>query len=115
MLVTDFKSVGNKLFEHRKGQGLTQEQAAEKASVSARTYANIERGNVNMRVSTLLRICKALGITPDDLFTETPKSLNEHYLDVMSALQAKGDRVQEGACSLLSIYLNYLESQKSAE
>lgn len=109
MLVTDLKSVGNKLFEHRKGQGLTQEQAAEKASVSARTYANIERGNVNMRVSTLLRICKALGITPDDLFTDTPKALNEHYLDVMSALQAKGDKVQEGAYDILSAILRSLE------
>ena len=109
MLVTDLKSVGNKLFEYRKGHGLTQEQAAEKASVSARTDANIERGNVNMRVSTLLRICKALGITPDDLFTETPKELNEQYLDVMSALQAKGDKVQESAYDLLALYLRSLE------
>ena len=109
MLVTDLKSIGNKLFEYRKGQGLTQEQAAEKASVSARTYANIERGNVNMRVSTLLRICKALGITPDDLFTETPKALNEQYLDVMSALHNKDDRVQEGAYDILSAYLKSVE------
>ena len=40
--------------------GLTQMEVAEAAGLSDRTYADIERGTVNMQVETVLRICKAL-------------------------------------------------------
>lgn len=109
MLVNDLKAIGSKLYGFRKAAGLTQEEAAEKAKVSIRTYADIERGSVNMRVLTLLRICKAFHITPDDLFTETPKEIRDQYLDVMSALKAKGDKVQKNAYDLLEVYLRSLE------
>lgn len=109
MLITDLKTLGNKLYEFRKAAGLTQEAAAEKASVCARTYADIERGTVNMRVWTLLRICKALGITPDDLLTERPVELDKQQMDVMAELQTKDDRVQEKAYDLLSVYLRSIE------
>lgn len=109
MLVTDLKAIGNKLYGFRKAAGLTQEEAAEKASVSARTYADIERGTVNMRIVTLLGLCRAFGITPNELLTEMPPELNKQHEDVMSALQAKGDRVQEYALDLLSVYLRSTE------
>lgn len=40
--------------------GLTQAEAAEAAGLSERTYADIERGSVNMRTETILKICEAL-------------------------------------------------------
>lgn len=43
-------------------------EVAEKANFSDRTYADIERGSVNMRIETILRICDALNITPNDIF-----------------------------------------------
>lgn len=109
MLVTDLKAVGNKLYQFRKAEGLTQEKAAEKAGVSARTYADMERGLINIRIKTLLKICASFGITPDDLFTETPKLLSDRCADVMTALEAKGDRVQENVYDLLSVYLKTLD------
>ena len=109
MLLADLKKIGEKLYTFRKASGLTQEETAEKASVSVRTYADIERGTVNMRVETLVSICRALDITPNDILTEEPPELKVQYEDVMSVLQSKGDRVQENALDLLSVYLRSIE------
>ena len=65
MLLWDMQKIGNKLLAVRKKTGLTQVEVAEASGLSSRTYADIERGTVNMRVETTLRICEALHITPD--------------------------------------------------
>ena len=70
MLICDFREIGNRLYKARKTKGFTQAEIAEKAKLSDRTYADIERGKVNMRVETAIRICEALQITPNDLFCE---------------------------------------------
>ena len=57
MLIYDFREIGNRLLSFRKKAGLTQIEVAEAASPSDRTYADIERGSVNMRIETILRIC----------------------------------------------------------
>lgn len=56
MLVFDFRKIGGKLLAVRKRLGLTQMEVAEAAGMSDRAYADIERGLVNMRVETVLRI-----------------------------------------------------------
>ena len=56
MLIHDFSKIGEKLFAFRKKIGMTQFEVAEAAGLSDRTYADIERGSVNMRVETLLKI-----------------------------------------------------------
>ncbi|MBQ6555182.1 MAG: helix-turn-helix transcriptional regulator, partial [Firmicutes bacterium] len=70
MLIHDKITIGNKLLTIRKKRGLTQAETAEKANLSDRTYADIERGTANMRVDTLVNICSALGITPNDILLE---------------------------------------------
>ena len=60
MLIHDFQAIGNKLLTIRKKVGLTQAEVAEAAGLADRTYADIERGFVNMRIETILRICDAL-------------------------------------------------------
>ena len=62
MLIYDFREIGNRLLAFRKKAGLTQIEVAEAAGLSDRTYADIERGSVNMRIETILRICDALHI-----------------------------------------------------
>ena len=69
MLIFDLHKIGVNLLDYRKQVGMTQAEVAEAAALSDRTYADIERGKVNMRVETLLCICHALHITPNDLLT----------------------------------------------
>lgn len=75
MLIFDLRTIGNKLLTIRKRMGMTQAEVAEAAGLSDRTYADIERGSVNMRTETILRICDVLHITPDEVLTEENTSL----------------------------------------
>jgi transcriptional regulator with XRE-family HTH domain len=60
-------SFGHSVAKYRRAKGLTQEALAEKADLD-RTYLNdIERGVRNPGVKNVIRIAKALGITPSDL------------------------------------------------
>ena len=74
MLIFDLHTIGNKLLSIRKRMGMTQTEVAEAAGMSDRTYADIERGTVNMRTETFLRICDVLHITPDEVLTEDSAS-----------------------------------------
>ena len=71
-----FEQLGNRLLAIRRRQGLTQAGGiAEAAGLAHRTYADIERGTVNMRLETILRICQALHITPDEILTQEPSAI----------------------------------------
>lgn len=109
MLIYDLHSIGNKLLVLRKRMGMTQAEVAELAGLSDRTYADIERGSVNMRIETLLRICKVLHITPDEILTETdsPEPLVQE--DLLSRLNGCNPKNKQTALRLLSIYLRSLQ------
>lgn len=109
MLIFDFHAIGEKLYAVRKKSGMTQAEVAELAGLSDRTYADIERGTVNMRIETVLKICRALGITPDALLTEENSSLTELRGDVMQRLDGHSLHEQETALRLLSVYLDSLK------
>ena len=53
MLIFDTRKIGNNLLNVRKKAGLTQAEVAEAAGLSDRTYADIERGGVNMKIETV--------------------------------------------------------------
>lgn len=109
MLVFDFRTIGNKLLTIRKRLGMTQSEVAEKAALSDRTYADIERGTVNMRIETILRICQALHVTPDEILTEgnTPEKLRQQAL--WERLEACNPRDKETALRLLEVFLQSLK------
>lgn len=109
MLLYDFKAIGNKLLTIRKRTGLTQSEIAEKAGLSDRTYADIERGTVNMRIETILRICSALNITPDDIFTEESPDISKRQTELFEQLEKCTQTQRETALELLSVYLKSLK------
>lgn len=109
MLLFDFHTIGNKLLSARKHLGLTQAEVAEIAGLSDRTYADIERGTVNMRLETILRICKALQITPDQALTEEATSLAVKKEELLARLDTCSPKEQETAFAILSAYFNTLE------
>ena len=108
MLVFDLLSIGNRLLKIRKRMGMTQAEVAESAGLSDRTYADIERGTVNMRTETLLKICEDLHITPDEILTEESSSLTAREEEILSKLSACNPKDKETALNLLSVYLKSL-------
>ncbi len=111
MFIYDLREMGNRLLSFRKKAGLTQAEAAEKAGLSDRTYADIERGKVNMRVETLLKICDALQITPNDILvdlTEEIKELENMQKELLEKMEAVGKfalHQNDTAMELLKVYL----------
>lgn len=110
MLIFDFRAIGNKLLAVRKKAGLTQSEVAEAAGLSDRTYADIERGTVNMRIETILKICSALDITPDEVLTENNPQLDQKRAEILQQLDSCTENQQKTALELLSVYLNSIKS-----
>ncbi len=109
MLVFDFVRIGNKLFAFRKRMGMTQAEVAEAAGLSDRTYADIERGTVNMRIETILRICEVLHITPDEILTEDEPPKTTQMDEIWKRLEACSPKDKETALKILSVYLQSLD------
>lgn len=109
MLIFDLHTIGNRLLMIRKRMGMTQAEVAEAAGLSDRTYADIERGTVNMRTETILRICNVLHITPDEILTEESVSLTAQQEDLWVRLNACNPKDKETALHLLSVYLKSLD------
>lgn len=107
MLINSMHDIGSKFLSIRKQTGLTQSEVAEKAGLSERTYADIERGTVNMRVETLLKICRTFRITPDEILTEAEPTLL-YYDEVMDRLNVCSPKERKTALQLLSVYLESL-------
>ena len=107
MLIFDFRDIGNKLYANRKRLGMTQAEVAEAAGLADRTYADIERGTVNMRIETLLRICTVLHVTPDSVLTDQSEEhpMVEQIAEKLSLCSAEQ---QKTALALLDVYLNSL-------
>ena len=109
MLIFDFSTIGNKLFSFRKRMGMTQAEVAEAAGLSDRTYADIERGSVNMRIETILRICEVLHITPDEILTDDESFPASKQEELLTRLNACSPKDKETALQLLSVYLQSLD------
>lgn len=108
MLDFDLIAIGNHLLAARKRLGLTQAEVAEQAGVSGRTYADIERGTVNMRVETLIRICNSLNVTPDMILIGESPSMAATQAELMEHLEKCSARERATALALLSVYLKSL-------
>lgn len=109
MLITDLFAIGNKLLTIRKRMGLTQAEVAELAGLSDRTYADIERGTVNMRIETILRICNALHITPDDILTEEEADGSLQLEALLQRLNRCTPKQRNTALHLLAVYFQSLD------
>jgi transcriptional regulator with XRE-family HTH domain len=109
MLLFDTQQIGNRLLAIRKQLGLTQSEAAELCGLSGRAYADIERGEVNMRIQTVQRICRAFHITPDKILTAENEPLAADQDALFARLQGCRPKEKETALALLATYLQSLE------
>ncbi len=109
MLIIDTREIGNKLLAIRKRAGMTQMELAEKADLSHRTYADIERGTSNMRVDTIIKICNALHITPDEILTSYTTEMTAQQEELIQRLNTCSPKDKETALQLLSVFLKSLD------
>lgn len=109
MLTDNLQLIGDRLYAIRKKRGMTQAQVAGLAGVSERTYPEIERGIVNMRILTFVRICDALRISPDEVLIDTQLQLASRENDVLARLNSCSFHQRDTALQLLEVYFNSIE------
>lgn len=108
MLIFDFHKIGANLYAIRKKLGMTQAEVAEASGLSDRAYAEIERGTVNMRVETILRICQTLHISPDEVLTEEAALPERRKKELLDRMESCSPKERDTALLLLSVYLESL-------
>lgn len=109
MLLHDMMHVGEKLFQIRKSYGLTQHEVAEAAGISDKTYARLERGTLNIRADTLIKLCEALHITPDEILTDDSAHATAREDEILARLHGCTPKARETALRLLETYLQSLD------
>ena len=80
------KNIGKKIKLARTNANFTQEQLAEKISLSTRYISQLERGIAFGSATTITNICKILNITPNFLFEYL---LNEDSCEFNDLIDAK--------------------------
>lgn len=104
MLIFDLASIGNRIYEQRRRVGLTQSEAAERAGLSERAYADIERGTANARIISVQKICAVLNVEPNDILTEKPSD-NISLEQMWETLQHAPHAERKTAAAILDAYL----------
>lgn len=62
------KKVGESIKHQRTAKGFTQKYLAKKAQISERTLSRAEQGKTELRITSVINVCKILGVKMDDLF-----------------------------------------------
>lgn len=103
-----FKNLGQRIREERIKHRLTQEQLAEAAEVNESYIGQVERGEKNPSLETVVSIANSLGVTVDYLLQEEVKAKPSGLLDELM-LVAKNTNPDElrlilNICKMISEY-----------
>ena len=77
----NYKLIGERLRAIRKKRGYSQEQLSEMASISPQHCSGIECGAAKVSLPALVRLCNALGATPDEILMDSVKQAAPLYTD----------------------------------
>jgi transcriptional regulator with XRE-family HTH domain len=109
--MTTSKAVGVRLRMFRLQAGLTQEDLAKLCEVSVSTISAAEVSRRGIRLPTLLQICKALNIRPEQLTEEKDRLEESPETARAAAFKDLLERHQESEKNLLLFLYEVLESR----
>ena len=69
------KIIGNNIKEARKIKGLTQSQVAQIFHMTQQQYSRFENGVFELNYEQIIKLCKLLDITPNEIFEFENESL----------------------------------------
>lgn len=101
----DYVSIGQRVRACRRAANQTQEALAEQAGISTSFLTHIERGTRVMSLETLVALCEALSLTPNELLGMEHATLSAQM----------GDRVTVSAASLLQGVADLLKNLQIPE
>lgn len=88
----DYKAIGKRIKVARIRMEITQEQLADRVSVSPTHLSNIETGSTRVSLTTIVKIANALNVTVDDLLCDNlVKARPQFERDMQSLLDDCND------------------------
>ena len=103
----DYVAVGKRIRELRRKQGITQLELSEMINVSPPHMSNIENGNKNVGVETLVKIANVLHISTDEL-------LEDNLACMTRALEKMATgRLTSAAWSFSDGYVSWMTRKRS--
>ena len=101
----DYQLLGKRIANFRKNRGLSQEKLAEKSEISNNYLSNIENNHSILSLETMVKICIALNVTPDELLLGVTKNekqyLSAEILETLNQCTAQEKRLIYGFINLL--------------
>ena len=91
------KQLGKKIKYYRELRGMTQEVLAEKLDMNCRSLSFLECGTNFVTAESLDRICRALGVTPKQLFSfeyypVNPENVRE---DILNLIDTNSEKIND--------------------
>lgn len=86
----DYIAIGNRIRTARKNMGLSQEQLAEKCSLSVSFIGHIERGDRKMSLETLVALCEVLDMSADYLLMDELPESDTVLPNILNEAKKKG-------------------------
>lgn len=104
-MVIDYALIGRRLAQLRKARRMTQEQLAEKTDLGNNYISNIENHRSIPSLETLVKLCDALEVTPNDILlgasVSSEQYLKDELLQKISQCSPREKRLVEGFITLL--------------
>ena len=99
----DHTAIGQRITKRRKVLNLTQDEVAERASLTPTHVRNIERAHSKCSLEALWKLCEALEVTPDYLFIGALKPADEDIMaSVVASLQLCDKKQLKLAAALIA-------------
>jgi transcriptional regulator with XRE-family HTH domain len=71
MIATDLELFGRRVRAERERLGVSQEELANRARIHRTYIGGVERGERNVGLLNILRLARALGVEPSELFKDS--------------------------------------------
>ncbi|MDI6915972.1 MAG: helix-turn-helix transcriptional regulator [Desulfitobacteriaceae bacterium] len=110
-----FKHLGQRIREERTKYRLTQEQLAEAAEINESYIGQVERGEKNPSLETVVSIANSLGVTVDFLLQEEvnvePNNLINELISIAKDKDPDELRLMLNICRMISEYSSNLKKK----
>ena len=106
MIILDNFNVGNRLKEIRTNKGFSQEQVANNANVTPAYFGQVERGEKNVTVLTLGKICDAMNVSLSEFFSPAHKdnnNIDDVSMQIINQLFNKSDFEKQKILKLIKL------------
>lgn len=99
----------------RRARGLTQEQLAKRAVISADTVRRIEHGSFSASIDTIRKLCSGLGLSPATLFESFELGRSDERKELLDLISSRSEADVALVTRVVRALLDGLDALTAAE